>query len=87
VLRRKIRIIAFQRERIVARTPAPGCTICHNETEWFTTAQAADSLQVNASTIRRWLAQEKVHGIRTAGGQFRVCRHSLYTEVNRDETN
>ena len=34
-------------------------------------------LHITPPTIYRWLAQGKAHGIKTAGGQHRLCHRSL----------
>jgi hypothetical protein len=34
--------------------------------------------QIRAKSIRRWIVQGKAHGIRTPGGQHRVCKNSLW---------
>jgi excisionase family DNA binding protein len=54
------------------------CPVCRCAGEWLTVAQAAALVQVKTRSIRRWLVEGKAHGLRTAGGQRRVCRHSLF---------
>jgi excisionase family DNA binding protein len=78
-MRRKIEIIVFEQTRLVSRTAArPACAVCGQATELLTTAQAAALCQVTRRRVRRWLAEGRAHGVRTAGGQLRVCRASLF---------
>lgn len=44
----------------------------------LTTRQAGALVQIKAESIRRWLARGQAHGVRTSGGQHRVCRNSLF---------
>jgi excisionase family DNA binding protein len=79
-MKRRIEILAFERERIVqysAATRLP-CPIC-SHSDWLTTAQAAALARVKTQSIYRWLAAGKAHGVRTPGGQHRVCRNSLFS--------
>lgn len=78
MLKRRIEIIAFEHERIIKRLVAQHCPVCQLESEWLTTAQAGALAQVRASSIYRWLALGKAHGIKTAGGRHRICRRSLF---------
>jgi len=76
--------VAFERERVVR--VAPGgllCPDCLASTEMLTTRQAAALMQVGAGSVRRWLAEGKAHGLRTPGGQHRVCRASLFRATPR----
>ncbi len=41
-------------------------------------AQAAVTASIKTATVQRWLATRKIHGIRTPGGQHRVCQQSLF---------
>jgi hypothetical protein len=78
IKRRRIEIVAFERER-VSLAPAPMlCPICQQSSEFLTLRQACTLAQVKAQSIYRWLAQGKAHGLKTAGGRHRVCRHSLF---------
>jgi hypothetical protein len=79
-MKRRVEIIAFERQRIVVRPWPMTCPVCQINTELLTTRQAGMIFQVNATSIRRWLAQGRAHGIRTPGGQHRVCKNSLYGE-------
>ena len=54
------------------------CPVCLSDTEMLTTEQAAALIHEEAESIRAWLAEGKAHGIRTIGGQRRVCRNSLF---------
>jgi excisionase family DNA binding protein len=80
-MKRRIEILAFERERIVRHVGAAGphCPVCSLPSEWLTTAQAAALARVKPQSIYRWLAEGKAHGVRTPGGQHRVCRNSLFT--------
>src|SRR5690242_4354511 len=78
IKRRRIEILAFERERVVARPALMVCPVCHQQSEFLTPRQAAALAQVKPPSIRRWLRQGKAHGLRTAGGGYRVCRHSLF---------
>jgi hypothetical protein len=44
----------------------------------MTTRQAGALAQIKAQSVRRWLARGQAHGVRTSGGQHRVCRNSLF---------
>jgi hypothetical protein len=76
-MKRRVEIIAFERQRIVMRPAAATCPVCQLNTELLTTRQAGSLFQVKPPSIRRWLAQGSVHGIRTPGGQHRICKSSL----------
>jgi hypothetical protein len=78
MIKRRIEIIAFERERIVRRPVATLCPVCHLDGELLTTRQAGAIAQVKSASIYRWLASGKAHGLRTAGGRHRICRHSLF---------
>lgn len=76
-MKRSIEIVAFERERIVMRLSSMTCPVCRVNTELLTTRQAGVIFQVRATSIRRWLADGRAHGIRTPGGQHRICKNSL----------
>jgi hypothetical protein len=88
-MKRRIEIIAFEHERTVQhlslspRNLLDNCPVCQGKTQWLTTIQVARAFQVKTATVQRWLATRKVHGIRTPGGQHRICQQSL----NRDTQN
>jgi len=44
----------------------------------MTSAEAAALLRVGEPSIRRWLSQGRAHGFKTPGGQYRICRKSLF---------
>jgi hypothetical protein len=71
-------LIAFEQQRLVLRPASTICPVCQNNTELLTTRQAGLLFQVKSTSIRRWIAQGKAHGIRTPGGQLRVCKNSLW---------
>jgi len=79
MLKRRVEIIAFERQRVVMRSSSMTCPVCRVNTELLTTRQAGMIFQVKATSIRRWISQGRAHGIRTPGGQHRVCRNSLWT--------
>jgi len=77
-MKRRVEIIAFERQRIISRPVLMTCPVCQLGTEMLTTRQAEAIIQVRATSIRRWIAQGRAHGIKTPGGQHRVCRKSLF---------
>lgn len=82
-MKRRIEIVSFERERIVVQPAALSCVICQTAGEWLTARQAGALAQVRTQTIYRWLATHRAHGLRTAGGQHRVCRQSLFVQPNQ----
>jgi|GEM_PF-3048158 len=78
-MKRRVEIIAFERQRIVMRPTLMTCPVCQISTEFLTTRQAGMVIQVSPKSIRRWIVQGRTHGIRTPGGQHRVCKNSLWT--------
>ncbi|HKQ03580.1 MAG TPA: helix-turn-helix domain-containing protein [Blastocatellia bacterium] len=80
--KRKIEIVAFERERIVMRVVPTYCAVCQLNTELLTTRQAGALAQVKSPSIYRWLAQGKAHGVKTSGGQYRICKNSLFYQVH-----
>ena len=78
MMKRRTEIITFERQRIVIRPASALCPVCQSNTELLTTRQAGRLLQVRTASVRRWLAQGRAHGIRTPGGQHRICKHSLF---------
>ena len=76
--KRRVEIIAFERQRIVMRAAPVTCPVCQVNTELLTTRQAGLLVQVEPPSIRRWLVQGRAHGIKTPGGQHRICKSSLY---------
>jgi hypothetical protein len=76
--KRKIEIVALERERIVRRPVMVTCPVCNLNSELLTTRQAGALAQVRPQSIYRWLSQGRVHSVRTPGGQHRVCRRSLF---------
>jgi excisionase family DNA binding protein len=79
--RQKFEVVACSRERIVRRPVTSSCPVCGQPSELLTTRQAAALLQVRPACVRRWLAQGHAHGVRTPGGQHRVCRRSLFANL------
>jgi hydrogenase maturation factor HypF (carbamoyltransferase family) len=82
-MRRRVEIVAFEHERIIEYSHPNGhigcCPVCGTHSQLLTTAQAALVSNVASKSIRRWLAQGKAHSVKTAGGQHRVCRESLFS--------
>lgn len=78
--KKKVEIVTFERQRIIAR-PALVCPVCGLASELLTPRQAAAIIQIKPRSIYRWLAEGKAHGIRTPGGQYRVCRNSLFARL------
>ncbi len=78
MIKRRIEIIAFERERIIKKPAQMLCPICQMSSEFLTTRQASVLAQVTRKSIYRWLATGKAHGLKTAGGGQRICRHSLF---------
>ena len=76
-MRRRIEIIAFERERIIQQSVTTECPICLCTTELLTPSQAAALIQVDENSIERWLADGDSHGVTTPGGHRRVCKKSL----------
>ena len=76
-------IIIFEQERIVRQSGTTHCRVCRLDSEMLTPEQAGVLAQVEVESIHDWLAQGKAHGMKTLGGQDRVCRNSLFQ--NREE--
>jgi excisionase family DNA binding protein len=53
------------------------CLQCATPVELLTIVQASLLSKVSRKTIYNWIAQEKVHAFKTAGGQLRICANSL----------
>jgi hypothetical protein len=79
ITKQRTEIVALERERVVVRLVATLCPVCNFRTEMLTTRQAGALAQVRPQSIYRWLTQGKAHGVRTGGGQHRVCRNSLFS--------
>ena|ERR1700687_3895798 len=82
IRRRRVEITTFERERIVRQPVTLRCPVCGLGSELLTARQAAAVVQVTVESIRRWLAQGKAHGIKTTGGQIRICKESLFLNMN-----
>lgn len=78
IKRKRVEVFALERERIVRRTALMRCPICRGGTEMLTVRQAGALAQTSPPTVRRWLARGQAQGVRTGGGQHRVCRNSLF---------
>jgi len=85
--RRRIEIIAIERERTAAARPdhVP-CPVCHLESRMLTPSQAAFLAQVELDSIHRWLAEGQVHGVKTPDGHHRVCSRSLFASQSVRDT-
>jgi hypothetical protein len=79
--KRKVEIVAFERERIVVRPALIVCPVCQLASELLTPRQAGAMIQIKPRTIYRWLAQSKAHGVKTPGGRYRICRNSLFARL------
>lgn len=77
-MKRKIEIIAIERTRIIGGNGQTYCPLCREFAEFLTTVQAAEIARVKTESVRRWVSSGKAHGIKTVGGQHRVCRNSLF---------
>ena len=82
IKRRRIEIVAFERERIFSAPMQMPCSVCHAPSEFLPTRQACRLAQVKPQSLYRWLTQGKAHGVRTAGGEYRICRNSLFRPLN-----
>jgi hypothetical protein len=78
MIKRRVEIIAFERQRMVIRPALMNCPVCRINTELLTTRQAGALAQVKAQSIRRWIASGKAHGVKTPGGHHRICSSSLF---------
>jgi hypothetical protein len=78
IKRRRIEIVAFERERFTIAAAQMLCPVCQLHSEFLTPRQACTLAQVKPQSIYRWLAAGKAHGVRTAGGRHRICRNSLF---------
>jgi len=76
-MRRRIEIVAFERERILSHSVATSCPACRSRSEFLTPDQAAALAQVEMESIHRWLADGKLHTATTPDGEYRICRNSL----------
>lgn len=54
------------------------CRVCYRKTAMMTVKAAAAMVGVSDRAIYSWVKQKKVHVVRTVGGQFRICQHSLF---------
>ena len=70
--------MALEQERITARSFSLNCPICHLSTQLLTLGQAEELLQVTPENVSQWLAEGKLHGVSTPGGQRRICSRSLF---------
>jgi hypothetical protein len=77
-IKRRIEITLFERERVAFRLLTIRCPVCLAESEMLTPEQAGDLARVEVRSIHEWLAEGKAHGLRTAGGEDRVCKNSLF---------
>lgn len=78
IKKRRIEIIAFERERVVVRAALMRCPICLIDSEMLTSEQAAALIRVRVESISTWLAQGRAHGVKTASGQYLICRKALF---------
>lgn len=83
IKRRRVEITIFEQERVVRHSPTTHCRVCRLNSEMLTPEEAGDLAQVQVESIHEWLLQGKAHGMKTLGGQDRICRNSLF--LNRDK--
>src|SRR5262249_27427133 len=76
---RRIEITVLEHQRIVRRQLLLICPVCHLTSELLTVQEAGALARVKVQSIYRWLADGKVHGVRTPGGQHRICKDSLFS--------
>ena len=77
-IKRRIEITVFERDRVVRRLLTVRCPVCLTESEMLTPDEAGSLARVEVRSIHGWLAEGKAHGLRTAGGEERVCKNSLF---------
>ena len=78
IKRRRVEIIFFEEERVVRKSATTHCSVCRLDSEMLTPEQAGYLARVEVGSIHEWLVQGKAHGIKTLGGQDRICRNSLF---------
>ena len=78
---RRIELTVTERERIVVVSRRFFCVVCQTESELLTVRQAAAFAQAAVGSVRRWLAENKAHGLKTCGGWHRVCKNSLFRKI------
>ena len=83
-MRRRIQIVAFEKERIIQRRLATHCPICETQTELLTVNQAAELVQVESQVIHGWLQGGQTHSATTPDGEHRICRNSILKFSKRD---
>jgi hypothetical protein len=82
LIKRRIEVVAFERQRIISKPLQMLCPLCHTSSEFLTARQAGVLAQVTPKSIYRWLASGKAHGLKTAGGGQRICRQSLFRPLS-----
>jgi len=75
--KRRIEITVCEHERIIIRPFPLTCPVCHLTSELLTAREAGALARVTVQSVYRWLAQGKVHGLKTPGGHYRICRGSV----------
>jgi len=78
IRRKRTEVVAFETERIIVAQAATICPVCSLYSELLTRTQACALLQVSSDDLSGWLTQGKIHGIKTPGGDDRLCRKSLF---------
>ena len=76
-MKRRIEIVAFERQQFVSQGILTHCPICHSPSELLTPAQAAALAQVEMQSIHEWLADGRSHRAMTPDGDPLICRNSL----------
>jgi len=81
VIKRRVEIVAFERERVIRKPASMTCPVCQRNSAFLTARQAGAVAQVTSQSIYRWLATGNAHGVRTAGGGLRICQASLFRSI------
>ena len=75
--KRRIEVNFFEHERVVRQTVTVLCPICRIRSEILTPQEAVDLAQVDLQKVHEWLAEGRVHLVRTSSSDQRICRNSL----------
>ena len=85
----RIKITTTQRRILRARSVcAPVCAPCPwcgREVETLAQLQAADVLEVSQPVLRALIAAGLIHALPTVSGSLRICRDSLFSQVQYGE--
>lgn len=78
IKKRRIEITASESRLVFSAGSGIICPVCLHSSELLTVRQAGLVTQVTVATVRRWLGEGLIHGVRTPGGRHRICRASLW---------